>query len=137
MLGLLGAYTVAESERASVDLLAGVRYLELKAALDVQLSKLGQPLSTKSRSARGTAWDGVVGVKGRVRLDDRWYLPYYADIGAGESELTWQLFAGVGDSLDWGEASLVYRHMHWDLDSDAPLDDISFSGPAAAVTWRF
>lgn len=137
VLSLLGAYTVAENERASVDLLAGVRYLELKAALDVQLSKGGQVLSAKSRSALGTAWDGVVGVKGRVRLDDRWYVPYYADIGAGESELTWQLFAGVGYSFDWGEASLVYRHMHWDLDSDAPLDDISFSGPAAAVTWRF
>jgi hypothetical protein len=136
-LGLFGAYTVWANERASVDLLAGVRYLELKAALDVQLSTGGQGLGARSRSALGTAWDGVVGVKGRVRLDDRWYLPYYADVGAGESDLTWQLFAGVGYSFDWGEASLVYRHMHWDLGSNEPLDDISFSGPAAAVTWRF
>jgi hypothetical protein len=137
VLGLLGAYTVSQNEWASVDLLAGVRYLELKAALDVQLRKGGQPLFAGSRSALETAWDGVVGVKGRLRLNDRWYVPYYADVGAGESDLTWQLFAGVGYSFDWGEASLVYRHMHWDMGSDAPLDDISFSGPAAAVTWRF
>lgn len=137
VLSLVGAYTAWANERASLDLLAGVRYLELKAALDVQLSKVDQVQLAGSRSAVETAWDGVVGVKGRVRLDDRWYLPYYADVGAGESDLTWQIFAGVGYSFDWGEASLVYRHMHWDLDSDAPLNDISFSGPAAAVSWHF
>jgi hypothetical protein len=27
--------------------------------------------------------------------------------------------------------------MHRDFDSDAPLNDISFSGPAAAVSWHF
>jgi hypothetical protein len=55
----------------------------------------------------------VVGVKGQVRLDDRWYLPFYADVGTGDSDLTWQLEGNRG------------------------LDQLSFSGPAAAVTWRF
>lgn len=132
VINLLGAYTVIESERGSVDLLAGARYLEVKAALDLQVGQ-----KRADRSVLGTAWDGVVGVKGQLTLDDRWYLPFYADVGAGESDLTWQVFGGVGYAFDWGEVSLVYRRVHWDLGSGAKIDDISFSGPAAAVSWRF
>lgn len=135
-LNLLGAYTVWTNEQASLDALAGVRYLELKAEVDLQLGALGRQVA-RSRSVLGTAWDGVVGVKGQVKLDDRWYLPYYADVGAGDSNLTWQVFAGVGYAFDWGEVSLVYRHMEWDFDADAKLEHVRFSGPAAAVTWRF
>lgn len=132
VINLLGAYAVIESERGSVDLLAGARYLEVKAALDLQVGQ-----KRADRSVLGTAWDGVVGVKGQLTLDDRWYLPFYADVGAGESDLTWQVFGGVGYAFDWGEVSLVYRRVHWDLGSGAGIDDISFSGPAAAVSWRF
>jgi hypothetical protein len=135
-LNLLGAYTVWTDERATLDLLAGARYLELKAEFDLGLSAAGRQVA-RSRSVLGAVWDGVVGVKGQVKLDDRWYLPFYADVGTGESDLTWQLFGGVGYAFDWGEVSLVYRHMHWDFDSGARLNDLSFSGPAAAVTWRF
>jgi hypothetical protein len=135
-LNLLGAYTVWADERATLDLLAGARYLELKAEFDLGLNAAGRQVA-RSRSVLGAVWDGVVGVKGQVKLDDRWYLPFYADVGTGESDLTWQLFGGVGYAFDWGEVSLVYRHMHWDFDSGARLNDLSFSGPAAAVTWRF
>jgi hypothetical protein len=135
-LNLLGSYTVWASEQASLDVLGGVRYLELDTEVDLRLNALGRQLAP-SRSALGTAWDGIVGVKGQVKLDDRWYLPYYADIGAGESNLTWQVFAGVGYAFDWGEVSLVYRHLEWDFDADEKLEHVRFSGPAAAVTWRF
>lgn len=136
-INLLGAYTVYANERGSLDVLAGARYLELKVGFDLGLDLAGQYRVTRSRSVLGTAWNGVVGVKGQVRLNDGWYLPYYADIGTGDSKLTWQLFGGVGYAFRWGEVALVYRHAAWNFDSDAPLDDVNFSGPAAAVTWRF
>jgi hypothetical protein len=135
-LNLLGAYTVLQGERGSVDLLAGARYLELKAEFDLRLRAPAQQLAA-GRSVLGTVWDGVVGVKGQVRLDDRWYLPFYADVGTGDSDLTWQLFGGVGYAFDWGEVSLVYRHIDWQFEGNRGLDNLSFSGPAAAVTWRF
>jgi hypothetical protein len=135
-ISLLGAYTIWSDERATVDLLAGARYLELKASFDLGLRAAGRQLALE-RSVLGTAWDGVVGVKGQVRLDDRWYLPFYADVGTGDSDLTWQVFGGVGYAFDWGEVSLVYRHIDWQLEGNRGLDNLSFSGPAAAVTWRF
>jgi hypothetical protein len=135
-ISLLGAYTIWSDERATVDVLAGARYLELKAGFDLGLRAGGQQL-VRERSVLGTAWDGVVGVKGQVRLDERWYLPFYADVGAGDSDLTWQLFGGVGYAFDWGEVSLVYRHIDWQFEGNRGLDNLSFSGPAAAVTWRF
>lgn len=135
ILNLHGAYNVFTSEQASIDLLAGARYLELKIDLSVDVAA-GPQAVTLSRSVLDNVWDGVVGVKGRVNLGDRWYLPYYADIGTGESDLTWQVFAGVAYSFDWGEMSLVYRHAEWEFD-DNKLDNLQVSGPAAAVTWNF
>jgi hypothetical protein len=137
VVNVLGAYTVLTNERVSLDALAGVRYLELKAGFDLGADVAGLFRVARNRSVLGTAWDGVVGVKGRVQLDDGWFLPYYADVGAGDSQLTWQLFGGVGYAFRWGEVSLVYRHIAWDFDAGDRLDDVSFSGPAAAVTWRF
>lgn len=136
VLNLLGAYTVLANEQASLDVLAGARYLDLEVDFDLGLAAEGYG-GSRSLSASGDVWDGVVGVKGRVNLNDRWYLPYYVDVGTGQSDLTWQAFGGVGYSFDWGEMSVVYRHIEWELDSDRGLDNINFSGPAAAVTWRF
>jgi hypothetical protein len=35
-------------------------------------------------------------VKGRFALDEHWFVPYYADLGTGESDLTWQIAGGIG-----------------------------------------
>jgi len=135
ILNLHGAYNLLTSEQASLDVLAGARYLEMKIDFGVDLSaEPGQ--ATIRRSVSDNVWDGVVGVKGRVNLADRWYLPYYADVGTGQSDLTWQVFAGVAYSFDWGEMSLVYRRAEWEFD-DKRLDNLQVSGPAAAVTWHF
>lgn len=42
--------------------------------------------------------DGIVGVKGRLALGSAsgWFVPHYADVGAGDSHLTWQAMAGIG-----------------------------------------
>ena len=137
VLNLLGAYNLFADQQVSLDVLAGARYLDLEVDFDLGLAAAGYGVA-KSVSASGDVWDGVVGVKGRVNLNDRWYLPYYVDVGAGQSDLTWQAFGGVGYSFDWGDLSVVYRHIEWELDGGGKgLDNINFSGPAAAVTWSF
>jgi hypothetical protein len=42
-------------------------------------------------------------------LNEHWYLPYYADIGTGDSDLTWQLFGGIGYMFNWGDIKLGYE----------------------------
>ena len=135
ILNLHGAYNLLTTEQASLDVLAGARYLEMKIDFGVDLSAAPGQITVR-RSVSDNVWDGVVGVKGRVNLGDRWYLPYYADVGTGQSDLTWQVFAGVAYSFDWGEMALVYRRAEWEFD-DKRLDNLQVSGPAAAVTWHF
>ena len=136
VISLLGAYNVLATPQVSLDVLAGARYMELALGFDLGLAA-AQYSVAKSVSEMETSWDGVIGVKGRVKLDDRWYLPYYVDVGTGESDLTWQAFGGVGYSFDWGDVSLVYRKIAWELDSGAKLDSIDYSGPVLSATWNF
>jgi len=51
--------------------------------------------------------------------------------------LTWQVLAGIGYRFDWGDVSLAYRYLKWDLGSSSPIDDIGFSGPHLTATFRF
>ena len=46
-------------------------------------------------------WDGIVGAKGAFALGDKhkWVVPYYVDIGTGDSDVTWQAELGVGYRL--------------------------------------
>ena len=136
VLSALGGYNVHDTSQASVDVIAGLRYLEMKASfgLSLQGRRLGRAVES---SAMGVVWDGVVGVKGRANLNGNWFVPFYLDVGTGDSDLTWQALAGVGYRFHWGNVSLAYRHLEWDLGSSSPIDDISFSGPQLTATFRF
>ena len=136
VFGAVGGYNVYDTSQASVDLIAGMRYLEMKASfgLGLQGQRLGRAIES---DASGVVWDGVVGVKGRANLAGDWFLPFYLDVGTGESDLTWQALGGVGYRFHWGDLSLGYRYLKWDLGSSSPIDDISFSGPQLTATFRF
>lgn len=82
-------------------------------------------------------WDAVVGVRGKLNIKDGWYLPCHLDIGTGQSDLTWQALGGVGYQFRWGQVLLAYRHIEWNFDDVALLDDLTFSGPGLGVTYDF
>ena len=82
-------------------------------------------------------WDGILGVKGRLALNDRWFLPFYDDVGTGDTDLTWQAFGSVGYEFDWGEVSLAYRYLEYDQGDDKLLQDIGFGGVKLGVGFRF
>lgn len=130
-----GAYTVWRNEQSHLDLLAGARLLSLDT--DLELTG-GRPLQRDRKlSASVDLWDGIVGAKGRLVLNGRWFLPYYADVGTGDTDLTWQAAAGVGYAFDWGEVSLMYRYLAYDQGGDRLLQDIDFGGPKLGVAFRF
>jgi len=133
VVNLQGARNVLDAERASVDILAGARYLDFDSELTLSVG--GAPLPTARQS--GSVWDGVIGVKGNVNVTKKWYLPYYLDAGTGQSDLTWQAAGGVGYRFNCCDVVLVYRHMYWDFKSDSALKDISFSGPALGGVFKF
>jgi hypothetical protein len=130
VLQFAGGYNLLAKGKSRLDVVAGARYLDLD--MDLTLSLQAIPALGVSESI----WDGFVGVKGNI--GKRWYLPYYFDIGTGESDLTWQAVAGVGfRAAKWLDVALVYRHLEWNFDSDLVVDDLSFSGPLLGLIFRF
>ena len=137
-VGLYGGYNLYDTPKASLDALAGLRYpnIDTEAKLSID-GPLPPSLPTAKLSKSADVWDAVVGFRGRAHINDRWFVPYYADVGAGDSDLTWQAMAGIGYEASWGETSLVYRHLEWDQGDDGLLKKLSFSGPAVAFKFRF
>jgi hypothetical protein len=136
VLNLLGGYNLAQSEQGSLDLIAGARYLDLKLDFGLGLG-LGPYARSRDISVSGSVWDAIVGIRGYANLNDKWYLPVYLDVGTGQSDLTWQASAGLAYRFGWGDVSLVYRHIDWELESTSQLDNINFSGPLLAAKFRF
>lgn len=140
---LTGSYALVQQERVSMDVLAGVRMLDLEQTLRWQLngdiSTLPLPGRSGNSSVEATQWDAIVGLKGRASFgaEGNWYVPYYLDVGTGDSDLTWQGMVGVGYSFDSVEVTGVWRYLDYDLGDNTPITSIDFNGPALGVTFRF
>jgi hypothetical protein len=133
-----GGYAVMRAPDARVDVVAGMRYTRLKAELDWQLSGPAGGFATSGTVGESKdLWDGVVGVRGVSALGGNWDLRYYLDVGAGSSKLTWQAYGGIGYRFRWGDVVVGYRHLAYELDTDRPVSDMTFSGPQFTVGWTF
>ena len=136
VLQFAGGYNLFTKGGSKLDLVAGARYLDLQ--MDLALSSQAIQARYRTLSASNNVWDGFVGVKGNIGLSKRWYLPYYLDIGTGESDYTWQAIGGIGfRAAKWVDVTLVYRHLAWDFDSDQVIGDLSVSGPIIGAIFRF
>ena len=135
--GVVG-YDVVQTDKARLAVIGGVRYLDLSADVDIAING---PLPPTPPPAYLTGskdfWDGIVGVRGGIMLNEKWYVPYYADIGTGQSNLTWQLFVGIGYMFNWGDIRLGYRYLEYDQDDDKPVQDLKLYGPALGIGFRF
>lgn len=140
---IAGEYNLASDPQFSMDLLGGARLLSMKQDLSYQLNgDLGPivfPVRSGSSNVKVDDWDGIVGVKGRVVLDaeHKWFVPYYVDVGGGDSKLTWQGILGLGYSFKWGDVIAAWRYLDYEFKSSSPIDKAHFSGPAigAAFHW--
>jgi len=137
ILHLTGGYNLLTNGKSKLDLIAGARYLDLDADVFLGFESLG-PGQSVNFSVSASVWDGIVGVKGRIALSDRWFLPYYLDIGAGDSDFTWQASAGVSfQAAKWADIRLVYRYLAWEFESGSLINDFDISGPALGAVFRF
>lgn len=142
----LGAgYALVDSAQGRLEVIGGMRYFKVDATTDWRLTtSIGASgggasfPSSGQISASSDVWDAIVGVRGRLRLGSSdWSVPYYVDVGAGSSDLTWQGMAGLAYSFGWGDLLLAYRHLAYDQGGDKLMQDFRFSGPALGATFRF
>jgi len=138
-----GYYRVVEQPGTTLDVVAGLRYTEIEQTLDWNITgNIGQ-LPVPGRMGAGRAavanWDAIIGVRGRFGFgpDDAWFVPYYLDVGTGDSDLTWQGIAGIGYSFGRIDLAAVWRYLAYDLPSGHPVADMDFNGPEVGVAFRW
>lgn len=142
---LAGGLNAHSDETSSTDLFAGVRFFGMDTktswnlSADIELPGGGNVLSRQgSIESDLESWDAVVGIKGRMRIGNgKWSLPYYLDVGTGDSDLTWQAIAGVSYAYSWGDLIISYRHFEYDGGPQGLMENFSFSGPVIGGRFRW
>ena len=139
-----GEYRVAADPSWTVDVLAGARWFELREKLGYSLSGSIGPIDPAARSGnievRQSVLDAIVGVKGRYGFGENreWSVPFYLDVGTGQSKSTFQAAAGLAYSFKWGEVTAMYRYLGYRLKDDkAGFEEIHFNGPLVGVAFRW
>jgi len=138
---LAGQYTMSSTPEHDFNVVGGFRMLDLdqKLSYDLTGNVSGIPPIDRSgsREADTTNWDAIVGVKGRFNFgkDRKWYVPYYLDVGAGDSDLTWQAVAGLGYHFGWGNLFVNWRYLDYDIGK--AIETINFSGPSVGVSFSW
>ena len=133
-------YEVVSQSTVTMDILSGARMLEIEQGIGWELQgdigEIPEAGRTGNSQATRTSWDAIVGVKGRwrPRAESRWFVPYYLDVGTGESDYTWQTMAGVGHSWEWIDTIAGWRYLDYELGEGRPLSSLSLNGPILSLS---
>jgi hypothetical protein len=133
VLNLIGGYNLIDSGKNVFDVAAGARYLDVAVDGTIKIND-----QKRKSSASDHTWDAVIGIKGRHNYSDGHYLNYYADVGGGDSKITWQAAANFSYDYKKFTGLVGYRYLKWNFSNDAPaLDDIVIHGPYLGIKLRF
>ena len=132
-INLIGGYNLIDTGKDRLDFAAGARYLDITLDATIKLSD-----NKRKTSVGDHVWDGIVGVTGRHNYSDGHFLNYHADVGGGDSKLTWQAVAAFGYDYKKFTGLIGYRYLKWNLKNDAPaVDNLTFHGPYISAKWSW
>ena len=143
---LAGGYTLLQGEWGNLDIIAGFRYFNVHATTDFDLAvTFTGPRGNGatfggigSISGTDAIWNGIGGVRGRIRLGNTGlFIPYYFDIGGGGSSPTWQIASGLGYQTGWAGVSVTYRHLSFQEGGSAIVQHLTMGGPMIMVNLTF
>jgi hypothetical protein len=140
---LAATYRVVAAPESHLDLLGGVRMNDVRNRLSWSLSGNVASIALPNRSGEASVevrnYDAVIGAKGRFHFgaDRAWFAPYYVDIGAGDSDLTYQGMIGLGYTFKWGETLVAWRYLGTRFKSGEAFDELNFSGPMVSLVMRW
>jgi hypothetical protein len=143
---LAGGYTVARGAWGNFDTIVGFRFLggNFRSNYSLGLMLTGPRGNGATFGGIGSVsgstdiWNGIAGFRGRLLVHDTaLFIPYYFDIGAGGSNLTWQIASGLGYRLGWGDVSITYRYLAFEQGSNVVVQRLAIRGPMIAVNIRF
>lgn len=128
-------YEFASTDSSRFRVYGGARYLWTETTITLVTVPPLPSVKLKEKE-KATLLDGVVGLHGFTDFNERWYASYLADIGTGDSDVTYQALAAINYRFDSVDASFGYRYLQWELD-DELIDELDFSGLFAGVKFYF
>lgn len=133
--GLLGGgYTVHSTDRAHLDLIAGLRVW----SVSTKLSFHGGILDHVKQRDSATWVDMVGGFRGTYSVTDKVYLTGWGNIGAGQADLDWDVVAGLGYKINANLSAVAgYRIQGVDYKKNGFEYDVIQKGPIMGITYRF
>jgi hypothetical protein len=140
---LAANYRLLAAPDAAYDVFAGARLVDVTEKLGWEFSANVGPVvgpgQTGSSQTKLDNWDAIVGLKGRFNFGQNreWFIPYYVDIGTGNSNFTWQAVAGIGYAFRWGEVVAAWRYLDYDFKSGTRIESLNLNGPAIGVAFRW
>jgi len=140
---LAGSYRIQAEPDSTFDVFGGARMLWLQPTLNYGITASVGPLAGLERTGNlevtGRNWDAIVGAKGRAGFGDNheWFIPYYVDVGTGQSKFTWQGMAGIGYAFSWGDIVATWRYLDYNTKSGHTLNDLTINGPLIGVAFSW
>lgn len=134
-MSLGGSYRVIGNDVLNLDLMAGVRFTYLDNELTLE-----EGIRPEKGLNDTEEWvDPFISVKANVAINDKLYLTSWAGFAVGgDSESTYDLFAGMGYNLGDGYSMVTgYRHMAIDYEKGDFLFDVEVSGPMLGLVIKF
>lgn len=133
----MATYRVVDDGQLNLDLLGGIRYLYM----DINLKFDPEFGSIPDVGDDGSTTDGIVGFRGSILLNKDWYLPFYYDIGKGDSELTYQVYAGINYKYSSFDVGAGYRYLKFKFDDGEDfsnvLNHLIIQGPMIGAKFWF
>ncbi|SLN73168.1 hypothetical protein ROA7450_04107 [Roseovarius albus] len=117
-------YDFLHSTESQFIAFGGFRYMDLDTTANIAVGNGSQRISGGLSNV-----DAIVGLRGSNKINEKWSISYYGDIGGGDSDLTWQTALTLDYRINSWDLSFGYRHLAWDVSNSAVLSDLSFSGP--------
>jgi hypothetical protein len=137
-----GQYAAIDEPMHNLNILAGARYLSLDQkftwSFSGNIGSIAVPLRSGTLSSDGSVTDFIIGVRGKAKLGDtNWFIPYYADVGFGQSDSSYQALLGIGYAFNWGEITAAYRALDYKLDDSKFVSDVRFHGGLIGLGFRW
>lgn len=146
IITMAGGYTAASGSWGHMDMVGGFRFFGAELRTDYALSAditgpggHGVALARNGRlSGSQDIWNGIIGIRGRLRLGEGgFFLPYYLDLGTGDSSLTSLMFGGIGYQTGSVGVQLGYRYLSFDQKGSSLVQDLSMQGAYLALNYSF
>lgn len=140
---LAGSWSAVSSPGYDFNVIGGARLIDVDQTINWVLSgNIGSVPIDQRAGTRATGvhnWDAIAGFRGRAWLGEgrNWFLPFYFDIGTGQSKLTWQAMAGVGYSFGSWDLFAAWRYLDYEMKSGSKVEDLSFNGPGVAIQFHW